>query len=222
MTAGSQLNVSDPTGASNPLLDGQIANPLDNFGGSSGGLSYTLDSASAAKQMAALQAAGRSRALSHSASGTTSSQFPSPLNPAVAGLQPGGNTTTTAQSAINPPSTMDPQMQNMQQRQLHHAQTMIINAMLNNRPPNFLPQLAEVMASKGTPLPQAITGVPSPTYDHATSPMRGILPGASPGTIQFSGKELDLHMLMIWVIQRGGFQKVCAMAACCVLPAPFF
>ncbi|KIO30860.1 hypothetical protein M407DRAFT_20182 [Tulasnella calospora MUT 4182] len=208
MTAGSQLNISDPSGASNPLLDGQIANPLDNFGGSSGGLSYTLDPASAAKQMAALQAAGRSRALSHSASGPNSSQFPPPLNPAVAGLQPGGNTTTTAPSVINPPPAMDPQMQSMQHRQLQHAQSMIINAMLNNRPPNFLPQLAEVMASKGTPLPQAITGVPSPTYDPTTSPMRGIQPGPSPGTIQFSGKELDLHMLMIWVIQKGGFQKI--------------
>ncbi|KAG8907974.1 hypothetical protein FRC01_007525, partial [Tulasnella sp. 417] len=200
MTAASQLNISDPSGAANPLLEGQIANPLDNFGGSSGGLSYSLDPAQAAKQMAALQAAGRSRALSHSASGPTSSQFPPSLNPAVAGLQPGGNTTTTA-----PPPAMDPQMQH---RQLQHAQSMILSAMLNNRPPNFLPQLAEVMASKGTPLPQTITGVPSPTFDPTTSPMRGIQPGSSPGTIQFSGKELDLHMLMIWIIQKGGFHKI--------------
>ncbi|KAG9016734.1 hypothetical protein FRB90_002336 [Tulasnella sp. 427] len=209
MTAASQLGVPDPGSASNPLLDGQIANPLDNFGGSSGGLSFSLDPANAAKQMAALQAAGRSRALSHSASGTTSSQFPTPLNPAVAGLQPGGgNTTTTATPGINPPPAMDPQMQNMQQRQLHNAQAMILNAMLNNRPPNFLPQLAEVMAARGTPLPQTITGVPSPTYDPASSSMRTIAPGSSPGTIQFAGKEMDLHMLMIWVIQRGGFHKI--------------
>lgn len=94
--------------------------------------------------------------------------------------------------------------------------------MLNNRPPNFLPQLAEVMASKGTPLPQAITGVPSPAYDPTTSPMRGIQPGSSPGTIQFSGKELDLHMLMIWVIQKGGFQKVRAIASWSCFGSPFF
>ncbi|KAG8899530.1 hypothetical protein FRB99_006583 [Tulasnella sp. 403] len=192
-------------GASNLHSEPLAQNHLDNFGTSAAGLSFSLDPANAAKQMAAMQAAGRSRALSHSGP-VNQSNFATPMNPANAGLGSSAGVGVTGLPS-NPPS-MD---QQAQRAQLQHAHNMIMNAMLHSRPSNFLTQLAEVMSQRGTPLPVEMTGVPS-AYDPLSSQFREITPGTNPGTFHLCGKDVDLHKLIIWVIQRGGFNKVQADA----------
>lgn len=152
-----------------------------------------------------MQAAGRSRALSHTGSGTQAA-FQSPLNSGPLNQQPNASSSGNPPNVSAPPSTMD-QAQHQQRVLLQQTHQAVLGAMLNNRPANFLPQLAEVMAGKGTPLPPAMTGLPSPTYDPSNPRLRGILPGNSVGTFNFFGKEVDLHMLLIFVIQRGGYGK---------------
>lgn len=183
----------------------QVGTPsLDNFG-NTGGMSFALDAANAAKQMAALQAAGRSRAQSNSTPGSQAG-FPTALNSAsgMAGGNPLGNT---------PSSSMDMQAQQQQQQQQHrmqlqHAQNLVFSQLLTNRPANFLPMLAEVMAQRNTPLPPAMTGVPSNNYDPSSSRINGISPGSVVGTFKLCGTDIDLHNLLIWIMQRGGSQKV--------------
>lgn len=92
--------------------------------------------------------------------------------------------------------------------QILQAQQQFMSMLLQQRPPQFLSQLAEVMAQHGSPLPPSLTGVPTSSYDPATSRLRGIIPGSSLGTFHLYGKEVDLHTLLIWIIQRGGGVKV--------------
>ncbi|KAG8939415.1 hypothetical protein FRC03_006318 [Tulasnella sp. 419] len=105
---------------------------------------------------------------------------------------------------MNPPPTMAHPQIIAQQQEL--ARLVMAN-MLNNRPAAFLPQLAEYMAQRGSPLPPALTGVPKPNYDPNTSRFRVVQPGSSPGTFRIADKDVDLHMLLIWVLQRGGAKE---------------
>ncbi|KAG8924733.1 hypothetical protein FRC02_010217 [Tulasnella sp. 418] len=98
------------------------------------------------------------------------------------------------------------QRQIIAQQRRAHAQA-VMAKLLNNRPPEFLPQLARFMAQRGSHLPPSLTGVPNPNYDHNTSRFRAVQPGSSPGTFRIADKDVDLHMLLIWVLQRGGAKE---------------
>ncbi len=89
---------------------------------------------------------------------------------------------------------------------MQHAQQAILNAMLNNRPPNFVQFYAESMAKMGSPLPPGISGAPDPSYNNPR--MNRFSAGSRPGTVDFFGKEIDLHTLLMWIIQKGGSAKV--------------
>ncbi|KAG9033559.1 hypothetical protein FRB95_014637 [Tulasnella sp. JGI-2019a] len=182
------------SGSSSPSTG--LASSLNNIGSAA---SYQLDAANAAKQMAALQAAGRSRAQSQSAAPVSTNPTSAvSTNPQMNQHDPALASGAGFNPAVAMP--MDPNIRS----QILQAQQQFMNGLLQQRPPQFLSQLAEVMAQNGQPLPPALTGVPTPSYDPTTSRMRGIIPGSSVGTFHLYGKEVDLHTLLIWIIQRGG------------------
>lgn len=205
LAAAAQLaGAGAPTAASN-----NNSPPGGSGGGGGVGGSYQLDAANAAKQMAALQAAGRSRAQSNSSNPniitpTSSSITGSGLPPIAPSMNQHDQPQQPQQQQQHANPAMDPQTR----AQILQVQNQIMHQLLNNRPPHFLPQLAEVMAQHGTPLPPALTGIQSPGYDPNTSRLRAILPGSTTGTFHLYGKEVDLHMLLVWIIQRGGGVKV--------------
>jgi SWI/SNF chromatin-remodeling complex subunit SWI1 len=160
---------------------------------------FMLDPANAAKQMAALQAAGRSRAMSGS---STAQGFPMQQNRPN---PPPGITQN------NQPPTLPGQQNQMaiNQNQQQRAQAAaMFNAVINNRPPQFLQSLAEFMNRAGRPLPPSVTGIVTPSYDPNTSQFRMIQGGSVPGTVKIANKDVDLHALLVFIIQRGGGIKV--------------
>ena len=66
--------------------------------------------------------------------------------------------------------------------------------------------LAELQNRKGQALPPALTGVPSPTYNPATSPFRFEVVGL--GVVRVSGQDIDMFKLWQSVFSSGMSQKV--------------
>lgn len=78
---------------------------------------------------------------------------------------------------------------------------------LKSRREDFLKVLANLMKARHTPLPSAITGIPS-TYDPVTSPWKTIEPTGEPGGFRLAGRDVDLFKLWQLVLSHGGHAKV--------------
>jgi len=83
-----------------------------------------------------------------------------------------------------------------------------MNNPLRTRELGFLNGIASVFAKRGTPLPPALTGVPSPLYDPNHSPWSTIEVGSDIGFFKLAGKEVNLFKLWGLVFQHGGGQSV--------------
>lgn len=202
---------------------------------------FNLDINTAAKQMAAISAAGVQRQMANvngrpttasalqnpqAVGGTTSGSFlggiPSAYNQ-PAGF-PGPSHDTTSSMQFNPAALSgQPSAQGNYPPQ-PHANTPSnpsLNAsmsqpnlapqeVMKQRQRNFLMGLANVHATRGAPLPPALTGVPyPPNYDPTHSPWKSLdcTPGQY-GVVRVGGKEIDLLRLWGIVCQVGGWSKV--------------
>jgi len=81
---------------------------------------------------------------------------------------------------------------------------------LKQRRRNFLVGLANVMTSRGSPLPPALTGIPyPPNYDPANSPFKMLdVSPTEPGFFRLAGKDVDIFKLWGAVFQVGGAVRV--------------
>lgn len=83
----------------------------------------------------------------------------------------------------------------------------------------FLNGVANVMIKLNTPLPPALTGVPAPNYDPATSMFKVIEPSTEVGAFRLVGRDVDLFKLWGLVMQNGGGHAVCYSIYLIKLPA---
>lgn len=157
-----------------------------------------LDSADAVKQVG--EETGRS---GHASSGAQAT-FQSPSYSGSLHQRSSMSFSENPPSVSTTPWSVVQAQRRMQLQETHHV---VVASFLNNRPAYFLPQLAEFMASNATALPTAMTGMPSPTYDPSNPRLQGILPGSSIGTFNFFGTNVDLYLLLMYVIQRNGYVK---------------
>ena len=168
--------------------------------------SHSLDPASAAKQMSALDAMARSRGLGgqpqmmNGVAGTppngmvlTPSQPGAPLGGQYQGFQP----QLAGAAGIRPP--------NVPGANINPLANASVDA---GKKQGLLRMLAEYMQRSGTPLPPALTGVPAPTYDPSSSKFNIIETTAEPGIFRLAGKDVDLIDLFMMVSKFGGFAKV--------------
>jgi len=88
---------------------------------------------------------------------------------------------------------------------------------MQQRERGFLQGLHNLMASRNTPLPPQLTGVPSPHYDPATSPWSMFEPGTEIGTFRLAGKNVNLFKLWGLVFQHGGYDAVRRVRALSVI-----
>lgn len=181
-----------------------------------------LDPTQAAKQMAALSAASQARIansrpapLSNSSSGTNSAPFlggtTSTNYPANLDSLPG----STAHAAFsmqnnhgsNSAAFLDSSMSQPVRNQTQPSTP------LKQRQQGFLNGLAQVMAKqRNTPLPPALTGLPTPNYDPNTSPFKAI-ESSEVGSFRLAGKDIDLFKLWGIAIQSGGGPAVRQISA---------
>lgn len=159
---------------------------------------HQLDPASAAKQMAALSATARSRGLSQS------SGFPNGFSNAN-GVQPSvsrpGTTAGAPQAPVDPsrpPTGVPASNPSNTQGSISKQQ----------RTAHFLRTLGDLMQRMNTPLPPALTGHPTPTYDPMNSRYKIIETTAEPGVFKLAGKDVDLHDLFMIVGRLGSSAKV--------------
>ncbi|KDQ08455.1 hypothetical protein BOTBODRAFT_69755 [Botryobasidium botryosum FD-172 SS1] len=140
--------------------------------------------ANMAKQMAALSAAARSRNHGHSAP---------PGNgrpPSSSGAHPGGPSNNHGglqgpqSGGTNGPKSGNPRLQ------------------------NFYRMLGDLMIQRNTPLPPALTGVNTPSFDPLHSPFRVIETTGELGVFRLAGVEIDLHEFFMLIFRLGGSQKV--------------
>lgn len=186
---------------------------------------FNMDPTQAAKQMAALSAASQARIansrptpLLNPPGGTNSAPFLGGINPSnypAANYDPSSGSSAAhatfqmpnshpLASSSNPASFLDPSMahQAAAPRQVNNATT------LKQRERGFLTGLANVMATRGTPLPPALTGVPAPNYDPNTSMWKSIEPSSEIGYFRLAGKDVNLFKLWGSVFQSGGGNAV--------------
>ncbi len=183
-----------------------------------------MDPSQAAKQMAALNAAGQvrlanNRSASASASGAGSAPFlgnmsgsatyPSDLlnNSLNTNFQiPNNHTVSSASNSVVNTSFLDPTM-----AQPSAARNPTQAALqLRQRQQVFLNGLANVMSKRNTPLPPALTGLPTPDYDHTNSPWKLIEPSSEVGSFRLAGKDVNLFKLWGLVQHNGGGHAVCS------------
>lgn len=174
--------------------------------------------------MAALNAASQARNASRSApsiAGGTSS------GPHLGGISPGHNTNNHDTVCRSPPLSHPHLTIRIYTSQLLQPGAFVDNqamSMPRPTPPtgpanpsvkqrqrNFLTGLANMMASRNTPLPPALTGVPyPPNYDQSKPHWQGIETSQTEvGVFRLAGKDVDLFKLWGAVFQAGGGAKVC-------------
>lgn len=156
-----------------------------------------------AKQMAAINAANQVRTRSSIGGGTSSGPYLGGINPThdpaaghssfslpnAQGLPQGPN------SGMN--AFIDPAMAQVARNPSQSS------AMVKQRQVGFLNGLAKIMASRNTPLPPALTGIETPTYDPNTTQWK-ILEPADVGSFRLAGREIELFKLWSLVFQNGG------------------
>ncbi|KAK0456210.1 hypothetical protein EV421DRAFT_1750991 [Armillaria borealis] len=175
---------------------------------------FNLDASQAAKQMAALSAASNARmANSRSASmgGTSSGSYlggiTSGMHSTVSHDQPvsaGGHSNFQMPNSQPPNSAnapfLDPTMSNPAAPRSGPS-----SAQYRQRHQGFLAGLANIMAKRNTPLPPALTGIPTPNYDPNTSQFKMIEPSQTEtGCFRLAGRDIDLFKLWGLTIQQGG------------------
>jgi SWI/SNF chromatin-remodeling complex subunit SWI1 len=74
---------------------------------------------------------------------------------------------------------------------------------IKQRQAGFLNGLARIMAQRNTPLPPALTGMDTPTYDPNTSQWKMVEP-AEVGAFRLAGRDIELFKLWTLVFQAGG------------------
>ncbi|KAG6901910.1 hypothetical protein C0995_006748 [Termitomyces sp. Mi166 len=179
-----------------------------------------MDPTQAAKQMAALSAASQARIAN-----TRPTPFLNPQNgtnsaPLLGGTNylssnydlssgPSTQQTTFQMPNSHPPSTspslMDPMSQSIPRTVPPTNGTNFVQ-----RRQSFLNGLANVMASMGTPLPPALTGVSSPNFDLNSSKWKNLELSSEIGAIRLAGRDVGLFQLWGAVSQSGGGQAVTA------------
>jgi SWI/SNF chromatin-remodeling complex subunit SWI1 len=181
---------------------------------------FNMDPAQAARQMAALNSAGQARlANSRAASASTSAPYLGNMNAAAyssgnpdllnnslngpANFQIPNNQTIGA--AVNT-SFLDPTM--AQPGAARNPTQAAVQ--LRQRQVAFLNGLANIMSKRNTPLPPALTGVPTPDYDHTNSPWKLIEPSSEVGSFRLAGKDVNLFKLWGLVQHNGGGHAVCS------------
>lgn len=163
-----------------------------------------------AKQMAALSqySLARNAASGRPPSGALSAQMP----PAANGLGFSGQLTATndpiSASAISAdPTASHPPSADMQARPGSNTVDP-----LKQRQRNFYSSLAQLMTTRGTPLPPGIVGFPWPQgYDPASSPFKVIEQGSEPGFFRLAGKDVNLFKLWTTIMAAGGANKISQM-----------
>lgn len=176
---------------------------------------FNMDPTQAAKQMAALNAAGQARMATNSrgpsSSGTNSGAYLGGMNSATyptanhdlmnANFQiPNNHPMASASNSVVNTSFLDPTM-----AQPNAAPTPAQAAMqLRQRQQVFLSGLANVMAKRNTPLPPALTGVAVPNYDPTNSPWKAVEPSSEMGAFRLAGKDVNLFKLWGLVQYHGG------------------
>ncbi|KAJ7139928.1 hypothetical protein C8R44DRAFT_765813 [Mycena epipterygia] len=162
---------------------------------------FNLDP-SQAKQMAAINAANqvRTRASIGIGGGVSSGPYLGGINPHD--LTTGHPNAQGLPQASNPgmnPSFLDPAMAHSNAAARNPGQS----ASIKQRQVGFLNGLARIMASRNTPLPPALTGIETPTYDPNATQWRMLEP-ADVGAFRLAGRDIDLFKLWGLVFQNGG------------------
>ncbi|KAJ7492815.1 hypothetical protein FB451DRAFT_1165747 [Mycena latifolia] len=166
---------------------------------------FNLDP-SQAKQMAAINAANQVRTRASIGGGTSSGPYLGGINP-------------THDPAAGHPSFSLPNAQGLPQAPnqgmsasfldpaMAHSNAAVRNpnqaASIKPRQVGFLNGLARIMASRGTPLPPALTGIETPSYDPNNTQWKIIEP-ADVGAFRLAGRDIDLFKLWGLVFQNGG------------------
>jgi SWI/SNF chromatin-remodeling complex subunit SWI1 len=173
--------------------------------------------------MAALNAANQARLAANTrapptSSGTNTATYPSGNpdllnnmnNPANFQIPNNHGMTSVSNSIVNT-SFLDPAMAqpnaapNPAQATVH----------IRQRQQVFLNGLANVMAKRNTPLPPALTGLPTPNYDPTNSPWKLIEPSSEVGSFRLAGKDVNLFKLWGLVQHNGGGHAVCLPCSWC-------
>jgi hypothetical protein len=186
--AGHAVSVEERVGCSEPdvwLLYSR-QNGGNNLSPTNPASLYALDPNAAAKQMAALNSAGRARRATHGPS-DDKSQSPNVSFATISSYQPPSNPTPSADPQQHP-QQLNPQQQRQRQAFLHG--------------------LATFMSHRNNPLPPNVTGVPVPNFDPNTTVWKALEPGTEIGTFKLAGKNIDLFRLFNLALQAGGSNKV--------------
>ncbi|KAG6846003.1 hypothetical protein H0H87_011051 [Tephrocybe sp. NHM501043] len=174
-----------------------------------------MDSAQAAKQIAALSAAHHARV------GNTRPQSGTNSAPLLGGTTPGYLSSNYDLSGSSPQqanfqmptshsSSASPSLVDSMSHSAPRMTSQTTNATLGQRRQGFLQGLANVMASHGTPLPPALTGIPNPNFDPSTSKWKNLEISSELGAIRLGGRDVSLFQLWGSVFQSGGGQAVAA------------
>jgi SWI/SNF chromatin-remodeling complex subunit SWI1 len=190
----------------------------------------------AAKQFAALNAAGLRRAQTTRPSplpgGPTSSSFlgggisqqqspsPAPGHDPLSALSPQGRLSLQAQSLAHQqavpnqpanfnPSSSDPFMSSAGQLPIRQSQQQL-NPQHKAKQRQFLITLANFHTARKDPLPSALTGVAYPPgFDPTQSKWKTLESSSTePGSVMLAGKPVDLFKLWVAVNSGGGWAKV--------------
>jgi SWI/SNF chromatin-remodeling complex subunit SWI1 len=192
---------------------------------------FSLDPSTAAKQMAALNAANMTRIATNGRPqpNPAFSSVPYPhgipsVNHTLAHDPPPNSSTHPTFQLPNhhdntfpsPSSATDAPMSLSNNRPRIPSAQAAAAASVKQRRRNFLMGLASVMASRNTPLPPALTGVPYPqNHDPSNSHWKMIdISPDQPGAFRLAGKDVDLFKLWGVVFQAGGGTKVCSSSPC--------
>ncbi|THH20009.1 hypothetical protein EW146_g1270 [Bondarzewia mesenterica] len=211
---------------------------------------FNLDASAAAKQMAALNAAGLARmaqisraptSTSVSSGGTSGAllggmsihhqqqqqqqsppsaapghdpllAFPQTNRHSFQAQQALSNSIPHHQVHVNSPSHFNPQSSDQlmsMSNQVPRPQQAIHLQAYRQKQRQFLSSLAALHASRNTPLPPTLTGVPTPTFDPQNNHWSQIEPSATElGCIRLAGKDVDLFKLWTTVYPAGGGVKL--------------
>ncbi|KAF8213271.1 hypothetical protein K438DRAFT_1915407 [Mycena galopus ATCC 62051] len=165
---------------------------------------FNLDPAQA-KQMAGIQAANQVRSRASIGSGISSGLGVSAELPA----QPAGQHSFSLPNPQGLPLGSNPGMNPfLDSPMAHHPNAAARNpsqgpVSIKQRQAGFLNGLARIMTQRGTPLPPALTGTDTPTYDPTTSKWAMVEP-AEVGAFRLAGRDIELFKLWTLVFQAGG------------------
>ncbi|KAH0590556.1 hypothetical protein H2248_000698 [Termitomyces sp. 'cryptogamus'] len=180
-----------------------------------------MDPTQAAKQMAALSAASQARIANTRPTPFLNSQSGTNSAPSLGGTNPPGYLSSnydlssgsstqqpTFQMPNNHPPSTSPSLIDPMSQSIPRTVPPANGTNFAQRRQGFLTGLANVMSSMGTPLPPALTGVPSPNFDPNSSRWKHLELSSEIGTIRLAGRDVGLFQLWGIVFRNGGGQAV--------------